>query len=331
MRDKIGSDGAILLASLLLLGAVWVTVVPLLSGCAEARTQESRSEKMSRRPLTPTEERVIEHRGTERAFSGAYYAHEEHGTYHCRRCGTPLFASDAKFDSGTGWPSFDDALPGAVREIRDPDGSRTEIVCATCDGHLGHVFRGEGFTAKGTRHCVNSVSLDFAATAPKKAPEARAYFAGGCFWGVEHHFETLPGVKAAISGYMGGETEDPSYEEVCHRDTGHAETVEIVYDPTQVTFEQLARLFFEIHDPTQKDRQGPDVGTQYRSAVFYTTDEERETTEELIRLLRSRGHEAVTRIEPAARFWKAEAYHQDYYQRTGELPYCHSRVRRFGD
>ena len=116
---------------------------------------------MPYKPLTPEEEYVIVHKGTEHPFTGKYWNHKADGTYVCKRCQTPLFPSDAKFDSGTGWPSFDDAFPGAVKELPDADGRRTEIVCAHCGAHLGHVFRGEGFTPKQTRHCVNSVSLDF--------------------------------------------------------------------------------------------------------------------------------------------------------------------------
>jgi len=112
-------------------------------------------------PLNDEEKRIILAKGTEAPFSGKYWDHHADGTYLCRQCHAPLFASDTKFDSGTGWPSFDDALPGAVREVPDPDGRRTEIVCAQCGGHLGHVFKGEGFTEKQTRHCVNSVALDF--------------------------------------------------------------------------------------------------------------------------------------------------------------------------
>ena len=169
-------------------------------------------------------------------------------------------------------------------------------------------------------------------TTPTEPGEtAAAYFAGGCFWGVEHYFERAPGVKAAVSGYMGGDVADPSYEEVCTGRTGHAETVKVVYDPTKTSFEALAKLFFEIHDPTQVNRQGPDIGAQYRSAVFVSDDAERKAAEHLIAVLRERGYGVATTIEPAGPFYEAEGYHQDYYERKGSTPYCHARVRRFGD
>lgn len=296
----------------------------------------------ARKPLTPEEERIIVHKGTERPFTGQYVHHKADGTYACRRCGHPLFPSSAKFDSGTGWPSFDEALPGAVRELSDADGMRTEIVCAQCGAHLGHVFRGEGFTKNDTRNCVNSASLAFeplkesgasenADNAAAQAPVRQAYFAGGCFWGVEYHFEKLAGVLDASSGYMGGQRANPSYEEVSSKATGHAETVRVTYDSRKVDYETLAKLFFDIHDPTQVDRQGPDVGSQYRSAIFVSNDDERRTVRALIQQLESRGYDVATEVEPAERFWPAEGYHQDYYSKSGKHPYCHTRVDRFGD
>ncbi len=279
------------------------------------------------RELTPEEARVIRDKGTERPFTGAFYKHKGEGTYHCRQCGAALFASSAKFDSGCGWPSFDDALPGAVAEQPDEDGSRTEIVCAACGGHLGHVFRGESFTAKDTRHCVNSISMTFEAAGEGRVETA--YFAGGCFWGVEHLLEQAPGVIDVDSGYMGGRVDAPTYEEVCSGKTGHAETVRVRFDPDRTTFEAVARLFFEIHDPGQEDGQGPDLGHQYRSAVFYVDEAQRQTTLKLIGLLRQKGVRVVTEVVPAAAFHRAEDYHQDYYDRTGKAPYCHARVKRF--
>ncbi len=158
-----------------------------------------------------------------------------------------------------------------------------------------------------------------------------AYFAGGCFWGVEYWLEKAPGVLLVESGYMGGHVDAPTYEQVCSGTTGHAETVHVVFDPKKTTYEALARLFFEIHDPTQVDRQGPDIGKQYRSEIFYKTDDQKKTIEMLIGELKRRGYDVVTKLEPAGAFWRAEEYHQQYYDRKGTLPYCHARVKRFGD
>ncbi len=332
--------------TLRLRGPTWLLTLALvaLAACAERQKAPNpdvqathhgekpspmSSVKASQRPLTREEERVIVHKGTERPFSGRFADHHENGTYTCRRCGTPLFESSTKFDSRSGWPSFDDAIQGAVKEVPDADGMRTEIVCARCEAHLGHVFRGEGFTDKGTRHCVNSVSLDFAEDASASATSGVAYFAGGCFWGVEYLLEKLPGVLDVESGYMGGEEPSPTYEQVSAKRTGHAETVKVVYDPSRISYDTLARAFFEIHDPTQVNRQGPDVGPQYRSAVFVTSDAERETVRRLIRELEAKGLRVATDVQSAGKFWPAEDYHQDYYSRTGKEPYCHARVSRF--
>ena len=194
---------------------------------------------------------------------------------------------------------------------------------------MGHVFRGEGFTSKNVRHCVNSVSLNFEKKNRLDATLKQAYFAGGCFWGVEYYLEKIDGVKEVTSGFMGGHVKDPGYYDVVRKDTGHLETVEVVYDPSKVSYETLAKMFFEIHDPTQADGQGPDIGSQYLSAVFVHTIEERQTIEKLIRILESKGFKIATTIREAAPFYSAEAYHQDYYERKGSTPYCHRRVKRF--
>ena len=157
----------------------------------------------------------------------------------------------------------------------------------------------------------------------------KAYFAGGCFWGVEHLFQGQPGVEKAVSGYMGGEVDDPTYEQVCAKTTGHLETVEVSYDPEEISYEDLAKFFFEIHDPTQKNGQGPDIGPQYLSAVFYSSEEERETAEHLIGILKDKGFDVATRVIPAETFWIAEDYHQDYYVKKGAQPYCHFYQKRF--
>lgn len=303
-------------------------ILPLASGCAQNRTNES--ENPYYRSLTPEEERVIVYKGTERAFTGKYDKFYKEGIYVCKRCGAELYESTSKFNSGCGWPSFDDEVPGAVHRTTDADGIRTEITCSSCDAHLGHVFLNEGFTDKNTRHCVNSVSLEFIPDrVSHKGDSDTAYFAGGCFWGVEYYLEQARGVKSVESGYMGGRTENPDYREVSSHKSGHAEVVQVVYNPSEISYEELARLFFEIHDPTQLNRQGPDVGNQYRSEIYYRSVEQKEIAGKLISLLEKNGLNVVTRISPAAPFWKAEDYHQDYYKRHGGTPYCHSRVNRF--
>ena len=275
--------------------------------------------------LSASEASVIIGKGTERPFTGAYTDSEEVGTYYCKWCDAPLYSSEDKFHSACGWPSFDDEIPGAVERHRDADGMRTEIVCATCGAHLGHVFEGERFTEKNTRHCVNSISLTF----KEGAPVATAVFAGGCFWGVEHLFQSLDGVYSAVSGYTGGTTEKPTYQQVLTHTTGHLEAVEVFYNPLIISYEQLARYFFEIHDPTQTDGQGPDIGNQYLSAIFYRSRGEFDTAVKLINILEEKGYTIATDLRSAAPFWKAEEYHQDYYEKTGGVPYCHTYTKRF--
>lgn len=281
--------------------------------------------------LTPEEERVIVNKGTEAPYTGKYYNFNEDGTYTCKRCGTPLYRSHDKFDSGCGWPSFDDEIKGAVKRVPDADGRRTEIICAKCGAHLGHVFTGEGFTSKNMRHCVNSISLEFTPLEKiniEKKTET-AIFAGGCFWGVEHLMEQIPGVISIESGYIGGTMPNPTYKDVCTKNTGHAEAVRIVFDPSKVSYETLAKRFFEIHDPEQANGQGPDIGNQYRSEIFYTTPAQKETALKLIDILNKKGYHVVTKVTPASEFWKAEEYHQGYYDKNGKEPYCHRYTKRF--
>ena len=277
--------------------------------------------------LTPFEKFVIIDKGTEPAFTGEYTDYNAEGMYVCKQCGYPLYLSKDKFPSHCGWPSFDDEIKGHVLHVPDKDGQRTEIICANCKGHLGHVFTGEGYTAKNTRHCVNSVSLKFIPNTEEKSE--KAIFAGGCFWGVEYYMEKIEGVKNVISGYTGGRTENPTYEDVCSGRTGHIEAVEITYDPSKVSYETLAKTFFEIHDPTEYKRQGPDIGEQYQSAIFYLNNEQKEIAEKLIKQLRDKGFDVETILYPASIFYPAEAYHQDYYERKGTTPYCHGYVKRF--
>ena len=281
------------------------------------------------RQLTEAEARVIAHKGTEAPFSGAYEKQTLAGVYSCKRCGAALYRSDDKFDANCGWPAFDDAVPEAVLQKTDADGRRTEILCASCGGHLGHVFTGERFTPRNTRHCVNSISMQFVAESDLDQHFERALFAGGCFWGVEYYLQQAKGVIRAVSGYTGGTVDNPTYAQVCSGKSGHIEAVEVLFDPRQTSYETLAKLFFEIHDPTQVDRQGPDVGEQYRSVVYTANEAQRATTEKLIARLIAKGNAVATRIEPASRFWPAEPNHQDYYFKSKKTPYCHRPVKRF--
>lgn len=316
---------------ILLLGIVGLALVSNALRPGKMRAAERRDPKemnLKLNPLNADEKRVIVDKGTERPFSGEFYQHKESGTYTCRQCDAPLYRSADKFDSGCGWPSFDDEIAGAVRRTPDADGRRVEITCARCGGHLGHVFEGERLTDKNTRHCVNSISMKFVPEG-KNTMTGKAYFAGGCFWGVEHLLQQAPGVHSVRSGYMGGHTENPTYREVCSHQTGHAEVVEVDFDPSRTDFETLAKLFFEIHDPTQVDRQGPDVGDQYRSEIFYVDEAQKQTAEKLIGLLRGKGLKVATRLTQAGPFYEAEDYHQDYYVKTGKEPYCHMYTKRF--
>lgn len=291
-------------------------------------TQLKGQGNMELKKLTPEEERVIIHKGTERPFTGEYYDFHENGTYVCRQCGAALYHSTDKFESDCGWPSFDDEIKGAVKRIPDPDGRRTEIVCNNCSGHLGHVFLGEGFTPKNTRHCVNSISMDFI-PAGQETQTGRALFASGCFWGTEYYFQKANGVISTTVGYSGGHINNPTYEQVCTGKTGHLEVVEVIFDTQKTSYDQLARLFFETHDFTQTNGQGPDIGNQYLSAIFYLDENQRQIAENLVKQLTDKNYKVATQIRKATVFYPAEDYHQDYYRENGGTPYCHVKRKIF--
>lgn len=159
--------------------------------------------------------------------------------------------------------------------------------------------------------------------------QSRAIFASGCFWGTQYYLQKAKGVISTAAGYIGGTKDNPTYPEVCTGRTGHAEAVEVVFDPAVISYEELAKLFFETHDPGQKNRQGPDIGTQYRSGIFYLDEEQKATAEKLINILKAKGYPVVTEVTPATTFWKAEDYHQDYYDKKNGNPYCHFYTKKF--
>lgn len=289
----------------------------VVTSCGQDNPKQSVMEKKYNQ-LTPEEEKVIIYKGTEVPFTGELLNNKATGTYICKRCNAPLYRSVDKFDSNCGWPSFDDEIPGAITRKPDPDGRRTEITCSNCGAHLGHVFTGEGFTPKDTRHCVNSISMKFI---PQKADTA--YFASGCFWGTEYWMMKAPGVISTAVGFMGGHVNHPTYEQVCTGTTGHVETTQVVFDANLTAYENLVKLFFETHDFTQTNGQGPDIGSQYRSFIFYKNDGQKEVAGKYIRRLTSKGYKVATTLARASAFWKAEDYHQQYYQHKGSRPYCH--------
>jgi peptide methionine sulfoxide reductase msrA/msrB len=306
------------------------------------------NDKELKKILTPEQYRVMRENGTEAPFENKYWNNKHPGIYVDAITGEPLFSSTDKFDSGTGWPSFTKPIKkDDVLEKSDSSHgmTRIEVRSKSSDSHLGHVFE-DGPKPTGLRYCLNSVSLRFVpvedmekagygkylylfkkdlATKPKTEI---ATFGAGCFWGTESAFRQVKGVVNTTVGFMGGTLKNPTYKDVCTNKTGHAEVVQVEYDPAQVSYEKLLNIFWDIHDPTTPNKQGPDIGSQYRSVIFYSTSEQEKAALSSEGNLEKSGKfkkPIVTEIAPAKEFYKAEEYHQRYYEKQGIKPTCHVR------
>ncbi len=305
----------------------WTDVIKFANnGNPQPDRRVEKSEAEWREILSPEQFQIARLKGTERAGTGEFCERHEPGLYGCVCCGTPLFDSRVKFESGTGWPSFGQPVKeNAIKYEKDTSYGmvRVEVMCNTCDAHQGHVFP-DGPEPSGLRYCINSASMQLL---EDNTSEATAVLGGGCFWCTEAVYQRIEGVSHVESGYSGGTIKNPTYREIGTGRTGHAEVIKITYNPEVLNYADLLRIFFSTHDPTTLNRQGYDTGTQYRSVIFYQSEEEEKTAREVIEEMSDYFDDPiVTEVSPLGAYYQAEDYHQNYYNDNTGQPYCQAII-----
>lgn len=324
--------------------AVLTLLTQTLVSCSQPATSKSiknlkigtdmtvhKTDEEWQKQLSPDQYYLLRQKGTEMPFTGKLLLNKEKGVYKCGACGNELFTDEMKFDSECGWPSFDKEIAGGkIKTVEDNSLGmhRTEINCARCGSHLGHLFD-DGPTKTGLRYCVNSLSLEFVSAKSEQKNITNTVdtitLGGGCYWCVEAVYQQLDGVIKTESGFSGGHVANPSYKDVCAGTTGHAEVVQITYDNSKTSLEEILKVFFSVHDPTTLNRQGDDVGTQYRSVIFYRNPRQQQQAKDVIQAL-DKAHiydnPVVTKEMKFDHFYKAPDDHQNYYNQNKQQPYC---------